>query len=211
MKEIIIMTREEAGVSYEAIYELVKDSYRQWSDNGLDGEWLHYPFEKFKKILSHAKVDVAINSKTGELLGTRTHQINRGKKAIFDCYLAVAPKAKRMGIATRILEAEIDWARKSGFEYLCCTTATTANWSVCWHLKNGYRIVGYGRSENNNHATYRFRLQLQPSLFWSGPLAPIIARLNFLLSYVISTLTKDSKGHLNVFGRLAMKILRRSE
>ena len=208
MKDIVIMTREEAGVSYEAIYELVKDSYRQWMENDLDGEWLHFSIDEFIRILSHAKVHVAINKKTGELLGSRTHQINRKKNTVFDCYLAVASKAKRMGIATRILEAEIAWAKKTGFEYLSCNTATTAEWSVRWHLKNGYRIVGYGRSETNNHATYRFRLQLQPSLLWSAPLAPITAHLSFFLSYVITKVTKDSAGHLNSIGIIGKKLFR---
>lgn len=209
MNDVVIKTREEAGVSCEAIYELVKDSYRQWTENGLDGEWLHLPIEEFRRILNHSKVDVAIDKESGELLGTRTHQINNRKRAVFDCYLAIAPKAKRMGIATSILKAETTWARNAGFDHLFCTTAVTADWSVRWHLKNGYRIVGYNRSEKNNHATYCFRYQLQPSLLWSGPLAPISARFSFILSYIIVTLTKDSDGRLNSFGHIVKKLFRR--
>jgi len=92
------------------------------------------------------------------------------------------------------------------FEHLsryAAKAAINAAWSVNWHLKNGYRIVGYMRSETDNHPSYVFRLQLQPSIFWSGPLAPITARICYFCSYMVTCLVKDPQGRLNTFGRLA--------
>jgi hypothetical protein len=80
------------------------------------------------------------------------------------------------------------------FEHLsryAAKAAINAAWSVNWHLKNGYRIVGYMRSETDNHPSYVFRLQLQPSIFWSGPLAPITARICYFCSYMVTCLVKD--------------------
>ena len=35
MREIIIKTRKEAGISDDALFELVNESYKQWIDQGL--------------------------------------------------------------------------------------------------------------------------------------------------------------------------------
>ena len=89
-----------------------------------------------------------------------------------------------------------------GFRYLLCTTAVNADWSVRWHLKNGYHIIGYKHALGNNHATYLFRKQLVPSPLWDSAL---FCRCCYLASYVITKLTKDSNGRPNLVGRMLRK------
>ncbi len=221
MRDIIIKTRKEAGISDEALYALFKESYQQWKDKGLETPGLHKLMEKFKDSLRRANVFVAVDAETGELLGMHWFRTNRKHHWVYGYLLAIAPSARREGIASRMLANEEKRIRKAGYYYLKGTTATTAEWSVCWHLKNGYRIIGYYHSPNDNFANYVFRKQLLPISF-SSPAAirfilrhPVYAlhsnatfcRLRFFLAYTIISLTKDSNGHDNILGRLGRKVI----
>lgn len=210
MENIVISTQTKAGVSDEALYDLVTQSFQQWKDNRIEASYLNYSLDRFKNIIHHYTTFVAIDAETGELLGTHSFASNRKKNYAHGNWLAVSPKAKHKGIATRMLEYETERIRKAGYDYLREMTAVPAVWSVNWHLKNGYRIVGYQRSPSNNHYTYVFRKQLTPSLFWSGPLAPVTARLHFIASYTVTRLCKTSTGQLTILGKIAKKIFRRT-
>ena len=205
---IRISTREEAGVSIEAVYILFQEAFRQWTEHGIEAAFLHHTLESFKRSIHNAIVFVAVDTETGELLGTHTLQPNRKKNYVHGCFLAVSPKAKHTGIATRMLQVEEEYIRKAGFHYLRGTTAVKALWSVNWHRKNGYRIIAYKRAPARNSAIYVFRKQLTPSLFWSGPLAPVTANVHFFVSYTITCLCKNSSGELNLLGRIAKKVVR---
>ena len=133
------------------------------------------------------------------------------KGYLFGGLLAVSPSAQRQGIATRMLEEESRRARMNGYRYLKGTTAVKAVWSVRWHLKNGYRIVGYKRSAGNSCATYVFRRQLLPpsirhpsySLYSNA----LFCRCCYLASCAVTWLTKDSAGNLNLLGRVAKRAM----
>ena len=223
MRKITIETRKEAGISDEALYELVNESYRQWIDQGLEAHWLHRMQEDFNKMIHHAAVFVAQDVDTGELLGMHCFRGNKKSGRAFGFYLAISPKAKREGIASRMLAYEAERIRQSGYHYIKETTATTADWSVRWHLKNGYRIIGCYHSPNDNFANYVFRKQLIPISF-SSPTDirfvlrhPVYAfhssaafcRLRYFLAYIITHLIKDSHGHDNLLGRVVQKLLRK--
>lgn len=206
MGNIKISTREEAGVSVEAVYSLFREAFRQWTDHGLNARSLLLTLEEFNTIAHNGIVLVAVDTETCELLGTRI--LLPRKKYIYECLLSVSPKVKHRGIATRILQYEEKLVRKAGYDYLLCRTAVNAFWSVNWHRKMGYRIIGYKRSPGRNYATYVYRKQLTPSLFWSGPLAPVTAYLHFLMSYTITRLCKTSTGEFSSFGQVARVIVR---
>ena len=223
MREITIKTRKEAGISDEALFELVNESYRQWIDQGLEAHWLHRTQVDFNKMIHHAAVFVAQDADTDELLGMHCFRGNKKLGRAFGFYLAVSPRAKRESIASRMLAYEAEQIRQSGYRYIKETTATTAEWSVRWHLKNGYRIIGYYHSPNDNFANYVFRKQLIPISFSSLNAIrfilrhPVYAlhssaafcRLRFFLAYIITHLTKDSHGHDNILGRAARRILKK--
>jgi hypothetical protein len=87
---------------------------------------------------------------------------------------------------------------------------------VKWHLKNGYRIVGYSRSERHNYASYVFRKQLAvdvrhhpTDLLWTKPIAPVTARLIYCLTWLATKICKDKAGRLNLVGRLAKRSLKK--
>lgn len=205
MREIIIKIRNKANISDEALYALSEASHKMWIEKGLDGPWLHVSWEEFRRQLQTSTVFVAVDGITGELLGMHCFYANKKQRRAFGFYLAVSPSAQREGIASRMLAYEAKRIRQAGFSYLKGITATNAEWSVRWHLKNGYRIIGYYHSPNDNFANYVFRKQLVPSILWDNGL---YCRLRFLFAYTITHLTKDSRGQDNLIGRIARKVLR---
>ena len=94
-------------------------------------------------------------------------------------------------------------------------TAIPATWSVQWHLKNGYHIVGYSRNERNNYASYVFRKQIATDvrhhptdLLWTRPIAPITAKLRYCLTWLATNICKSKSGKLNAIGRIAKDVRR---
>lgn len=156
MREILIRTTREVEVPAEALHELRKASYAQWEEAGLTVSAVKTSVLSFTRYLIGKAVFVAHDAETGELLAMHTFRLNKKKGIASGANLAVSPTAKKEGIATRMLEAEIERFRKAGYRYLTGATGIPAVWSVRWHLKNGYYITGYKRSEGNNYASYTF-------------------------------------------------------
>ena len=50
-RKIIIKTNKEAQVPVEALYSLFQESFRQWSDNGIDSPFLHKTLEEFDRVI----------------------------------------------------------------------------------------------------------------------------------------------------------------
>ena len=211
MSEIVVKTRKEAGIPLVAVYEMMMASYEQLTKAGIETPLLHWSLEDFQRAVSRAVVFVALDAETGELLGTHSFTANRRKGYMHGFCLAIAPEAKRRGVASRMLEVEAERIRKAGYQYLRGTTPVVSTWSIHWHLKNGYRIIGYQRRPQDNHPLYVFRRQLLPPSL-SRPLysfysLPLFCRLCFAAVYIATWLFKDNRGNLNWLGRLAKRMV----
>ena len=218
MRKVIIKTNKEAGVPAERLYELRKCAFQQWKDAGLTIEGVQVPIEQFKRYLTDKTLFVAQDAATGELLAMRTLTLNSKKGHAAESNLSVAPHAKRQGIATRLIEEEVQWLRDKGYRYTTCSTAIPATWSVQWHLKNGYYIVGYSRSEKRNYASYVFRKQIAidvrhhpTDLLWTRPIAPVTAKIRYCLTWLATMICKDNSGRLNAIGRIAKDVRGKKE
>ena len=216
MRDIAIKSYNQSEVTDEALYKLAKESYRIWETHGLKASWMSKSLEEFCQYIPKQTMFVAVDDKTGELLGMHCFRPYSRQGYCYGFCLAVAPSALREGVATRMLAHETAFIRQKGYRYIRGVTATTADWSVRWHLKNGYRIVGYYHSPKDNFANYVFRKQLyfdlrhHPSdLLWMPLLAPLTARLRFAATYLATRLCKRSDGSVNALGRLAKKVLRK--
>ena len=205
---IIIKTNKEADVSVEELYELRKAAFQQYTDEGLYTAVLNTSVEQFQLQLKGKAVFVAQDEATGELLGMHTLRLNKRKGRADGANLAVSPKAQHEGIASRMLEVEAQRLRQAGYRYIVENTAIPAIWSVQWHLKNGYHIVGYSRSEKRNYPIYVFRKPIAPSFLWSRPLAPLTAKLLYCLSWLATNICKSKSGKLNWIGRMAKDVRR---
>ena len=200
-------------MSVEELYELRKTAFEQWTDAGLYMPVSNTSVEQFQHYIADKAVFVAQDEATGELLGMHTLKLNKRKGRANGANLAVSPKAQHEGIASRMLEAEAQRLRKAGYRYIVENTAIPATWSVQWHLKNGYYIVGYSRSERNNYASYIFRKQIATDvrhhptdLLWTRPIAPLTAKLLYCLSWLATNICKSKSGKLNAIGRIAKDV-----
>ena len=212
-RKIIIKTYKEAEVSVEELYKLEKAAFQQWTDAGLYTPVSNTSVERLQLYIADKAVFVAQDEATGELLGMHTLKLNKRKGRANGANLAVSPKAQHEGIASRMLEAEAQRLRKAGYRYMVGNTGIPATWSVQWHLKNGYHIVGYSRSERNNYASYIFRKQIATDvrhhptdLLWTKPIAPITAKLLYCLSWLATNICKSKSGKLNAIGRIAKEV-----
>ena len=193
----------------EELYKLRKAAFQQWKDKELDTWEADVPIEEFKDLLRKSLVFVAQDAATGELLAMRTVILNKKKQCAIEGNFSVSPNAKRQGVGSKLFEVEQRHLRERGYRYVTCSTAIPATWSVRWHLKNGYYIVGYSRSEKRNYASYVFRKQLAvdvrhhpTDLLWTKPLAPITAKLRYWATYIATCICKDKAGRLNRIGRM---------
>ncbi|MBQ8463855.1 MAG: GNAT family N-acetyltransferase [Prevotella sp.] len=216
MREIVISTSKETKVSAEELNLLRREAFGQWIEAGIDNAAKRGTAEGLANYIKDKTVFLAHDAATGELLAMRTLTLYPNKGKAGESNLSVSPKAKRQGIATRLFAAETEWLLKAGYRYVTCTTGIPATWSVRWHLKNGYLIVGYSRSERNNYASYVFRKQIATDvwhhptdLLWTRPIAPVTAKMRYAVSYIATCICKTREGRLNRIGRLAKKIMRR--
>ena len=212
-RKIIIKTYKETEVSAEELYELEQAAFQQWSDTGLYTPISNTSLEQLQRYIADKAVFVAQDEATGELLGMHTLKLNKRKGRANGANLAVSPKAQHEGIASRMLEAEAQRLRKAGYRYMVGNTGIPAIWSVKWHLKNGYHIVGYSRSERNNYASYIFRKQIvidvrhhTTDLLWIKPIAPVTAKVRYCLSWLATNICKSRSGKLNAIGRIAKDV-----
>ncbi len=196
----------------EALYSLFRASFQQWRDHGIDSAFVHYTLEEFRKVIERSVVYVVLDVESGELLGMHCFTKYRSRY-VFDYFLAVAPQMQGQGVATQLLQEEVVFLQQRGYRFMKCTTSAAAPWSVQWHLKNGYYVVGYSRSERNNYASYVFRKQIAvdvrhhpADLLWTRPLAPITAKLRYWATYVATCICKDKAGRLNAIGRIAKEV-----
>ena len=215
ISRIVVKTNNEAGVPAEELYELGRAAYRQWGDNGLATFEECLSIETFRKVVSRNLVFVAQDATTGELLAMRTILLNKKKRYALEGNFSVSPKAKRQGVGAKLFDVEQRHLREKEYRYVTCSTAIPATWSVRWHLKNGYYIVGYSRSEKRNYASYVFRKQLAvdlrhhpTDLLWTKPLAPITSKVRYWATYVATCICKDKAGRLNWIGRIIKRSLR---
>jgi len=214
-REIVIKTNKEAEVSVEELYRLFKAAYKNWTDSGIYTPAKDTTLERFTQDISRMAIFVALDADTNELLGMHVLRLNKRKGRADGANLAVSPKAQHEGIASRMLLAEAQRLRKAGYRYMIGSTAIPATWSVQWHLKNGYHIVGYSRSERNNYASYVFRKQIAldarhhpTDLLWTKPIAPVTAKIRYCLTWLATMICKDKAGKLNWLGRMAKRSLR---
>lgn len=111
-RDILISTREEVGINDDVLFELYNASFDLWRKNGLDAVWLHHTRASLKRQLSKKTIFVAIDKNTNELLGMHVLKANPKANGLAGSFLAVLPAAQRCGVATRLLEEEIAYAKK---------------------------------------------------------------------------------------------------
>ena len=199
MDAISIKCVSETEIPLTEVFQLVHDSFQQWIDNGLESAVARYSLDDYIEKTSNATIIVAVSSK-GELLGTHTLVFDK-PKCCFGKYLAVSPNAKRLGIGKLLFEKEVELAKQHGCEYLLEDTGVDATWSVKWHTKMGYKIVGYKSFSSNNYFSYIFRKQLVPSKKYD---CEWYCKVLFMIQYIVTKLMRTRNGHPTIIGKICL-------
>ncbi|MBR1626119.1 MAG: GNAT family N-acetyltransferase [Bacteroidales bacterium] len=124
---------------------------------------------------------------------------------IYGQYLAVSPIAQRVGVGKMLLEKGVEIAKENNLTYISGDTSQYATWSIKWHKRMGYKIVGYDSFYKTDYYSYIFRLQIKPSILWNNAL---FCKIVFLFSYIKTKAMMTNKGELTFFGRLVSRIYR---
>lgn len=198
---VVVEELTESDIPLEDVYKLIISSFQQWKENGLNSAVANYSFDEYKSKLHNATILVAHDSDNC-LLGTHTISFNT-PKCCFGKFLAVSPNAKRLGVGTFLFEKQCEIARQRGCEYILEDTSESAYWSVAWHLKQGYYIVGYESFSTNNYYSFIFRKQLVPSKLWD---CMVYCKFIYYLSYCKTKLLKTRYGRYTTLGSYFAKI-----
>ena len=197
MRETIEVRRlEETGFTIDQVFGLLKASFQQWLDHGIDSAVARYSLEDFKEKTEGHTVIVAYSG--DRLLGTLTMELDRPPMCYGE-FVAVTPGVKRCGIGAKLLEKQSAIAREKSCTYIVEDTSEKATWSVKWHLKQGYRKVGYASFRTNDYYSYVFRKQLVPSRLWDSA---VWCKCVFLCRYCKTKMLVDRFGNPTALGRL---------
>lgn len=197
------------NIPYEELFRLMKESFHEREEQGLDFTVIHSTYEDFKETLNDSHVVIAFeeNPQTGEreYLGFQEMYFE-GKKAVAGI-LAVSPKCKRTGIGSKIEEITEQFARDKGCVCMLSNTSEDATSSVNWHLKNNYFKRLIGSSHRTNYYTIFFRKQLKWHWFWSNTMLRTVYYNIFKFLY---KLYRNKDGSFTTVGKLLGKLVGRN-
>ena len=179
--KLIIKQLQETGITYAQIADFMHESFEERLQQGLRFTCSFMSAAQFEEKMKDGTVFVALDEDSGELLGTAVLHLKtdrRGRTYAYHEYLAVSPKAKHLGVATQLAVVWKAWAVENRVQYVKSDTATRAESSVKWHLKNGFHIYGVKAFKNTNYVSYIFIMYLDEATKKS----PTYVRLHYLYS-----------------------------
>lgn len=204
--QIDIRLLSDSNITYQQIVELMHASFEERIQQGLRFTCSSMTAEQFEKKVHDGFTFVALNTETNELLGTATLHIKKDKKGIvygYHEYLAVSPKAKHLGIGTKLLKERLLLLLLShGGKYVMSDTACGATSSVNWHLKNGFLIYELESYRSTNYWSYVFIKYLDNSIRKSN----VQIKLHYWSSWLFIRLTRNVNGQDTKLGKLYKRI-----
>ena len=94
--------------------------------------------------------------------------------------LAVSSLSKGKGVASSLFQEVLNVARREGYEFITSFTATAADSSVRYHLKNGFVI--YERTPGKGYDSYSFIYPLKRFGFMR--IKPLSKMIYIILPYI---------------------------
>jgi len=188
----------ETNFTIENVVNLIHQSFKQWTVNGIESAVASYTINEFS--WKNCIILVAFNG--NDLLGTCTLEKridNRKENLIFGKYFAVSPNNKKQGIGSMLLEKEKQIAIEKHCSYILADTSEHAYWSIKWHKKNGFNIIGLRSFKTNNYYSYLFRYQLKPHSIYNSNL---YCFLIYTWSSFKTKLLKKRNGEYTILGKI---------
>lgn len=201
-----IIPLENSCFSYQDVLDLIHSAFQQWKELGIESSLLNLTVDQFKERTDGSAVFLAIDN-SGTLIGTTTCSVllnNHGNPYAYNKYSAVKNQMKESGIGSELLLKEKQFALESGCRYIISDTSVFAPWSIKWHKKNGFRVIGLKSFSNNSYYSYVFRCQLKKTSIWNNLL---FTQTVFICSWVKTRVIKRADGSLTFLGRMIVEVL----
>lgn len=197
----------ESSYSHSDVLHLIHASFAQWEEKSIHSALLDYTIEHFKNKTNNATILIVEDSVNNLLIGTGTLYIKNdefGRAYCFFSFLAIHPDYKGKGIASLLLKEVERIAKLYMCSYIKSDTSIHAKWSIKWHKKNGFRIVGLDSFPTNKYYSYCFRKELTAYSAWDNA---VYRSIRFTMSYLRTRFLLKSDGTYTLIGRVYRTIL----
>lgn len=202
---IVILTLEEAGISYSQIIELMHESFQERLNQGLHYSCSTMDVEQYKEKTKNGKIFVAIDDISGNLAGTTTLNLVddlSGRHGYME-FVAISSNYKHCGIGSMLVDRMRKFGFQEGCDFILSDTSTQAISALKFHLKNGFKIIGLESYRSTNYWSYVFRMQLTPSFLWNSS---TFLKMHYWFSYIFIKTTRDINGNDTTMGIIYKKI-----
>lgn len=165
---ILIKELSETDFTLNDIHEFIKTVYEKRADDGIHFQALSKPTESIEQRINdnHGIVFVAVDEQSQELLGTGTILFHNDDNQIpYAGFIlaAVRPDAQGRGIGHLLRQRREKCAKEMGCHYIISSTASNAESSIKYHLKNGAKKYGFSSSKNSDYYSIIFRKDIVSS------------------------------------------------
>lgn len=198
---VVVKKLQDTVVTYQQLAELLHDSFQERLDQGLHFTCSRMTAEQYEAKVKDGYVFVALDSCTGDLLGTATLHIKTDSHGVvygYNEYLAVSPKAKHFGVGTMLLNERLSLLLSQGGKYVMSDTACGATSSVKWHQKNGFQIYELESYRSTNYWSYVFIKYLDESIRRSI----LRIKVHYWMSWIFIRITRNINGQDTTLGKL---------
>lgn len=200
--DIIICPLEKSPFTHSDVVELIKNAFVQWLDSGLSSSLSKLDEPLFIIKTKDATILVAFDDK---LLGTTTFSISKDRTNrlyAYNKFSAINPKTKGNGLGSLLLQEEIKRVKELGCKYIISDTSVHASWSINWHKKNGFQIIGLDSFSTNDYFSYIFRLSLEKNSIWNRSW---FCKLVYFLSYCKTHTLKKKNGQSSKLAQIVIE------
>lgn len=168
---------------YHCLVDLLHDSFKERLDQNLNFDCASFNMDDLKRATNNGVIIATYQDAL--LVGMCYLLLKSIGRWQYGCheYLAVSPKVKRDGIATSMQTVMVEIAKGMGLKMLTSSTATTADSSVKWHIKNGFIPFRVSKHGGKTYTSYHFFKPISHNLLLLviKLLSPVTLRLSKMI------------------------------
>ena len=200
----------ETSYTINDVHEFIKNVYEKRADAGIHFQALSKSTETIEHRImdNHGIVFIALDECTQELLGTGTilfHYDERNVPYAGFILAAVRPDVQGQGIGNLLRQRREQCAREHGCHYIISSTASKAESSIQYHLKNGAKKYGFSSSTNSDYYSISFRKELVGSFKGSS----LYCFIRYQLTKTKTKLWFREDGGYTKFGSFCFNIIKK--
>lgn len=200
----------ETPYTIDDVHEFIKNVYEKRADAGIHFQALSKSTETIEHRImdNHGIVFVALDGCTKEILGTGTILFHFDERQIpYAGFIlaAVRPDVQGQGIGNLLRQRREQCAIEHGCHYIISSTASNAESSIQYHLKNGAKKYGFSSSKNSDYYSISFRKELVGSFKGSS----LYCFVRYQLTKTKTKLLFREDGNYTKFGSFCFNIIKK--